>query len=240
MNRPNPFIPQGSFLEDATKRRRKARFVVLAGVAVLAVLLLGLLIERCRHPSQKTEGSNLGSAKTPPSFMTNAPATGAVPATANRTFVAAPTPPPAFTPPAPEQLTRSQTSARSYSVVKGDSFHKIARANGIAISALANANPGIDSAKLKVGQTLQVPVARDTPTPPTPANKSPAVNSTAFYVVKSGDLLSKIARTHGTTVKALRAANGLKTDGIVVGQKLRLPQATPLTAALAPEEAGHE
>jgi len=38
----------------------------------------------------------------------------------------------------------------------------------------------------------------------------------------------------------LRAADDLKTDGIVVGQKLRLPQATPLTAALAPEEASHE
>ena len=240
MNRPNPFIPQGSFLDDATKRRRKVRFVVFAGVGVLTILLLGLLIEGCRHPSQKIEGSNLGSAKTPPSFMTNAPATGGVPATASRTLVAAPAPAPAFTPPAPEQLTRPQTSARSYSVVKGDSFYKIARANGIAVSALANANPGVDPAKLKVGQTLQVPVARDTPTPPTPANRSTAVNSTAFYVVKSGDLPSKIARTHGTTVKALRAANDLKTDGIVVGQKLRLPQATPLTAAFAPEEARHE
>ena len=42
------------------------------------------------------------------------------------------------------------------------------------------------------------------------------------YVVKSGDTLTRIAKTHGTTVQAIRAANGLKTDRIVVGQKLKI------------------
>jgi LysM repeat protein len=47
----------------------------------------------------------------------------------------------------------------------------------------------------------------------------------AFYFVKSGDTLSRIARTHNTTIKALKSANELATDRIVVGEKLKIPSA---------------
>ncbi len=43
------------------------------------------------------------------------------------------------------------------------------------------------------------------------------------YTVKSGDSLGKIAVEQKTTIKALKAANNLKSDTIVVGQKLKLP-----------------
>ena len=45
------------------------------------------------------------------------------------------------------------------------------------------------------------------------------------YVVKSGDTLGRIARQHHTTVKALKAVNGLDTDIIAVGATLKLPSA---------------
>ncbi len=47
----------------------------------------------------------------------------------------------------------------------------------------------------------------------------------AVYLVKSGDTLSRIAKTHGTTIKALKAANNLASDRIVVGEKLKIPAA---------------
>jgi LysM repeat protein len=47
----------------------------------------------------------------------------------------------------------------------------------------------------------------------------------AIYVVKPADTLSRIAKTHGTTVSALKSANGLDTDRICVGMKLKLPEA---------------
>ena len=47
---------------------------------------------------------------------------------------------------------------KNYSVVKGDTYSKIAKANGVSVSALAKANPGVDPAKLKVGQVLHIPV----------------------------------------------------------------------------------
>ena len=37
------------------------------------------------------------------------------------------------------------------------------------------------------------------------------------------DTLSKIAKKHGTTAKAVRAANALTSDKINVGQKLKIP-----------------
>lgn len=52
-----------------------------------------------------------------------------------------------------------------------------------------------------------------------------------LHIVAKGDTLSKIAKRYGTSVKALKSANGLKSDVIKVGQKLKLP--TSATAAAA-------
>ena len=52
-----------------------------------------------------------------------------------------------------------------------------------------------------------------------------ASQSGTVYVVKSGDTLSRIAKTHGTTIKAIEAANGLTDDRILVGAKLKIPEA---------------
>jgi LysM repeat protein len=49
------------------------------------------------------------------------------------------------------------------------------------------------------------------------------IEGETVYKVKQGDTLTRIARSHGTTVQALRALNALKTDRILVGQKLKIP-----------------
>ena len=48
---------------------------------------------------------------------------------------------------------------------------------------------------------------------------------TSIYTVKSGDTLSRIAKAHGITLKALKAANNLEGDRIVVGAKLKIAEA---------------
>lgn len=53
----------------------------------------------------------------------------------------------------------------------------------------------------------------------------PHITGVAVYLVKSGDTLSRIAKSHRTTIKALRAANHLDDDRISVGEKLNLPTA---------------
>ena len=44
-----------------------------------------------------------------------------------------------------------------YIVKPGDTFSKIARANGTTIAALSEVNPGVTSSKLRVGQKLKLP-----------------------------------------------------------------------------------
>ena len=65
--------------------------------------------------------------------------------------------------------------------------------------------------------------------PPHPASKVSPVTDTrhsmTVYVVKSGDTLSRIAKAHGTTVKAIETANGLSSDRILIGAKLKIPEA---------------
>jgi LysM repeat protein len=57
-------------------------------------------------------------------------------------------------------------------------------------------------------------------------NVSPAYaqnNPRNMYDVKAGDSLWKIAKTYGTTVEDLKQINGLQSDLLIVGQKLRVP-----------------
>ncbi len=51
----------------------------------------------------------------------------------------------------------------------------------------------------------------------------------ATYVVQSGDTLYAIASRHGTTVDALKAANGLTSNVIWVGQTLQIGSSSPQT-----------
>lgn len=44
-----------------------------------------------------------------------------------------------------------------------------------------------------------------------------------LYHVQTGDTLYEVAKAHHTTVEAVRSANGLRSDMLMVGQDLRLP-----------------
>jgi len=55
-------------------------------------------------------------------------------------------------------------------------------------------------------------------------SKSKSSGSGSGYVVKKGDTLSAIARRNGTTVSKLKSANGLSSDNIAIGKKLRVPR----------------
>ncbi len=87
----------------------------------------------------------------------------------------------------------------------------IAQTDTIAQSASA-AQPVV------VNQETQAPAPKkqSQPARPTPP-------PTKTYVVKAGDSLTKVANKHGVTVDAIRSANNLKSDNIMVGQKLKIP-----------------
>jgi peptidoglycan DL-endopeptidase LytE len=131
-------------------------------------------------------------------------------------------------------------ATKSYTVVRGDSFSRIASRNGTSVSALRAANPEIDPARIKPGDKLNVPEAAPKASSATltgttaPTGAGPAAPGN-IYVVKTGDTLSKIARSHGVTISQLRAANpnSLKTSRVNVGQKLKIPPPNPSQASTA-------
>lgn len=54
-----------------------------------------------------------------------------------------------------------------------------------------------------------------------PSSSSSSTRTT--HTVKSGDTLYSLARKHGTTVAKIKSANGLSSDLIRIGQKLKIP-----------------
>ncbi|MGE5577561.1 MAG: LysM peptidoglycan-binding domain-containing protein [Syntrophothermus sp.] len=105
-------------------------------------------------------------------------------------------------------------AAATYQVRPGDSLYLIARRYGVTVAELQKAN-GLWGDYLEAGRQLGIPVS-GTP----PASRS---SGRSTYTVAPGDTLYLIAKRHGTTVEALRQANGIWSDYLEVGQDLVLP-----------------
>jgi LysM repeat protein len=232
MNNPNPFVPQGSLLEQE-KRRSRMKLAVFCVLAVGVCGLTAMLTHGCKR--ENTDADNTSSADTNLTAITdtNLPAMGASNATA---FVPpVPTNPTVVVPPPVEPATTE------YTVAAGDTLGKIAKKSGVTLKALEDANPGVVPTKLKVNQKLVIPAATAGATAPaTTDTTTVASTGEEIYKVKSGDTLTKIAKANGTTVKAIETENNLTTTKIKVGQKLKIPAkaeaavAAPVTVPVVP------
>jgi LysM repeat protein len=96
----------------------------------------------------------------------------------------------------------------------------------ITVQPAPQANPDT-MAEQKSNQASQPALNATRPPVALTAGENATASSPAktVYVVKSGDTLTRIAKVHGTTVKALKTANNLNNDRIVVGFKLKIPEA---------------
>jgi len=107
----------------------------------------------------------------------------------------------------------------TYTVQRGDWFYAIARRFGVSVTALAQANPSINSNIVYPGQVLNIPCGTN------PAPSGGTTPSGKSYVVRPGDTLFSIAIRFGTTVYAIQIANNLSNPhSIYVGQVLSIPR----------------
>jgi len=226
MNTPNPLVPQGSLLQSKGKSTVRIAFFTIA--AIHLVFIGGLLMQGCKKsddkpvaPAEETNALSL------PPMTSELPAyteTNVAPAPDTNTLPPEPAPtnfqPDAYvaTPAIPEPAVTEQT--REYVVARGDTYSSIAKKAGVSVKAIEQANPGVNPTRLQIGQKLQLPAASSVTTS---SSASASESSGATYTVKPGDVLEKIARRNGTTVKAIMSLNNLKTTTIKVGQKLKLP-----------------
>lgn len=183
-------------------------------------------------PMSQPAGLNATQSSGAPRFDPYAPAAGSTRSAPTRPVSAtpyvdagdlAPVPPPA---PAID-LTPTTT----YTVVRGDSLWAVAKKHGITYQELAAANNLSSNASLAIDQKLIIPRRAVTAQAPEAAPSGPS------YTVRSGDTLSTIARRNGTSVAALRSANGISGDIVRVGQVLLLPVEGEATSTPAQETA---
>ena len=124
-------------------------------------------------------------------------------------------------------------SFETYTVKKGDNLWTIARRSNVSLNELYAANDLDTTSILSIGQQLQIPVEGSTATvtAPSPDTYQPTSfnQGSTEYMVERGDSLSKIANQFDTSVRAIKAANGLSSDLIRVGDKLVVPVSSSST-----------
>ncbi len=157
-----------------------------------------------------------------------------------------PTEQPAQLPPTPTALPTEGPC--THTVQPGEWLMSIARKYGITLDQLLAVNPSNAANPNKIlqpGDVLNIPNCGKPPTPTSvPATNPPAAQAqptalpsenpsglatpipptTRTYTVAPGDTLGLIARKFGTTVQAIKEANGLTTDFLNIGQQLKIPQ----------------
>lgn len=263
MSTPNPLQPQGA-LTSASQGKSNLRFTILAILAVHAVVLGGLLLQGC----DKNSGASGGGAAAPPPgpSLTDLPPLTPAPMYYETNdpiqYVTAPPSEPAPTNAAPPPIPPAQpatpvvqtaqppalpatpdpglapvaSTPTEHKIVRGDTLGALAAKHGTTVRAIEALNPGINPNRLQVGQTVLIPPPRPKPAATAGAGGTP--DSGEVYTVKSGDTLLRIARQFGTTPREIRALNGLKSDRILVGQKLKIPARAPAATAAAPAGGG--
>jgi len=114
-----------------------------------------------------------------------------------------------------------EAASYQYHVVrKSDSLSEIAEKYKTSVSTLKRLN-GMRGDLIRVGQKLKVTVVRSA----TSSGSSTTTAAHRYHTVRRGDVLSSLAKHYGMSVTDLMKLNGLRTDVIRIGQKLKVGRA---------------
>lgn len=222
-------------MEQKSKARSRVKIAVFFILTIHVVGLMALLVQGCRPEPKET----IPQPEAPPEVI---PFTQVdIPPATNDVLL----PPVQDVPPGgvPVEPTYVPTSApqvvqpvvpaaqapgvtQEYVIKPGDTFYSIGKQFGVAMKAIAEANPSVQPTRLQVGQKIVIPAPAPAATPAV----VPSASGEVIYTVVSGDTLSKIATKHGTTWQAIQELNNLPTTSIKVGQKLKIPAPKPPAA----------
>lgn len=136
-----------------------------------------------------------------------------------------------------------------YRVKSGDYLGRIATNHRCTVAQIKKWN-NLKSNNIRVGQRLVIYRGGRAPSASSSSSSSSssaatstssgsATSGTATYTVKSGDTLSGIASRHGITVNDLKAWNGLTSNNIKIGQKLKVKAASSQSAPAAAQSGSH-
>jgi membrane-bound lytic murein transglycosylase D len=127
------------------------------------------------------------------------------------------------------ELPASERVAYQTHVVRsGETISGIAQRYHVSTGEVRDANPRVPrSGMIRVGQQLVIPTngfnaqTRAAIAATRSSVRAPSRNA-KVYTVRKGDTLSGIAQRYGTSASKLKKINGLSSDRLKIGQKLRL------------------
>ncbi|PAW66463.1 MAG: hypothetical protein B9S38_13645 [Verrucomicrobiia bacterium Tous-C4TDCM] len=112
--------------------------------------------------------------------------------------------------------TAAAAASTTHTVARGDTLGGIAHRYGASSAAIKQAN-GMTSDTVVLGKQLVIPGSSG------PIASAPAASGGKVHTVVKGDSLGRIGSKYGVSIDALKKANGLKSDTVVLGSKLRIP-----------------
>ena len=206
MNTPSPLIPRGA----TPPRVKNSLYIkILMVLSVHVVVIGGMLLQGCKDTAKDQAKQDSSS-------------------TASTDTAVSATPLNSTTAPAPTDMAPTANPNLSNTPYAGA---PVPAAVPQPLPPITEANPNINPKKLQIGQKVQIPAGSAAVTASAGKDAAAGVAADAgssegsVYVVKNGDILLKIAKAHGTSVKKIMAMNDLKSTSIRAGQKLKLPAA---------------
>ncbi|MER0468574.1 LysM peptidoglycan-binding domain-containing protein [Bacillus cabrialesii subsp. cabrialesii] len=116
-------------------------------------------------------------------------------------------------------LAVTPAEAATIKVKSGDSLWKLAQNYNTSVAAITSANH-LSTTVLSIGQTLTIPGSNSGTS--STSSSTTKKSGSSVYTVKSGDSLWLIANEFKMTVQQLKKLNGLSSDMIRAGQKLKV------------------
>ena len=127
------------------------------------------------------------------------------------------------------QNAASNGSSSTYTVKSGDSVWKISHEHGMSMDELKSLN-GLKDNLIIPGQVLKIKGTSSNTKQKIKTRSKETAEASATYVVKAGDSLWAVANRQGLTVAELKRINGLSSDTIYVGQRLKVTQKSSVNA----------
>ncbi len=124
----------------------------------------------------------------------------------------------------PKQTTNTETvsgSAKTHTVIAGETLYGIAKEYNVTIGALKNANPGLTD-KLNIGQTLKIP-EQETEIAEQKEIRKEKKPEFLTHTVVSHETLYQIAINYAVSIDTLFKYNPGLTEYIFTGQKIKIP-----------------